>query len=116
MKNFSLIPLFCILALYVSAQSAIAYYPFVSDAPDASGNGYNGTLHGNAIANDTLVIGDNATDYVSLPDSLLAGLNDFTITFIVKFSFLHTIGDFPANTIIHAWGTSYADELKVSYN
>lgn len=114
--NSFLFLLLQICILQATAQAPIASYPFTSDVSDASGNGYNGTLHGNATATDTLTVGDNATDYVSLPDGLLAGLNDLTISFMVKFNSIHTGGGFPANTVMHVWGSNNQDELKLSYN
>lgn len=107
---------FLVFITLVSAQDTIAYYPFISDANDASGNGYNGALYGGASANDTLETGDNASDYVSLPPDILTGLNDLTITFIVKFITIHTSGSYPANTVMHAWGMNNQDEFKLSYN
>ncbi|MFI5134364.1 MAG: LamG-like jellyroll fold domain-containing protein [Chitinophagales bacterium] len=116
MKKAFLLITAMLIVVFACAQIPIAYYPFISDASDASGNGYNGTLFGNATANDTLLIGDDATDYVKLPETFLTGLNDFTITFIVKFNSIHTTGQSPANTILHAWGISDEDELKISHN
>lgn len=52
--------------------------PFDSNAQDRSGNGNHGTLVGGATASGELVLGDNATDMLSLPFSVMDGLGDFT--------------------------------------
>jgi len=117
-KKSSLLTLAALLIITFSqAQNLIAYYPFNGNANDASGNGYDGTLYNGAAANDTLLIGDNNLDYVTIPDSIINGLTDLTVSFKFKFNTIHSTGSFPANTMLHAWGgNSDQDDLKISYD
>jgi hypothetical protein len=62
----------------VPTEGLQAFLPFDGDAADQSGNGADGTLGGGATADGELLIGDNATDYLSLPSSVMDGLMDFT--------------------------------------
>lgn len=59
-------------------EGLLAYLPFDGSANDASGNANHGTLAGAATAVDGLVLGNNASDYLSLPASMMDGLGDFT--------------------------------------
>ena len=64
----------------VPEQGLVAWYPFNNNANDAGNNNYNGSLMSGATANGFLTIGPNATDALSLPNQVLNGLNDFTIS------------------------------------
>ncbi len=56
----------------------LAYLPFTGNADDSSGNGNHGTLLGGATASGALVLGNNATDMLTLPSSVMNGRIDFT--------------------------------------
>lgn len=56
----------------------LAYLSFTGDASDQSGNGADGTLLGGATADGALVVGNNNTDMLVLPSSVMDGLGDFT--------------------------------------
>lgn len=69
-----------------------AYYPFNGNANDASGNGNHGTLLGGAVITDTLILGNNQFDALSLPHTVIDGLTDFTFASWLKIDVLHTGG------------------------
>lgn len=54
------------------------YLSFDTDASDQSGNGNDGALVGGATASGELVLGNNTTDMLTLPSSVMDGLSDFT--------------------------------------
>jgi hypothetical protein len=115
MKNLSVLLLSMMLTMQVCAQTAI--YTFNNTSGDATGNGNTGTLHGGATADGTLNIGNNSSDYFSIPASTLDGLNDFSIKFRFNLATIHTTGGFAGNTFLHAWGSdSDEDGLKISYD
>jgi len=60
-------------------QGLLAFLPFDTDASDQSGNGNDGTLIGGATASGMLVLGDNTSDMLELPASVMDGLTDFTV-------------------------------------
>ncbi|MCP4411946.1 MAG: choice-of-anchor D domain-containing protein, partial [Gammaproteobacteria bacterium] len=62
------------------SNSLIAYYQFEGDVSDASGNGHTGTLLGGATITDHLSIGQNNTDALELPHTIMNGVGDFTIS------------------------------------
>lgn len=77
----------------VPTDGLIAFYPFEGNARDESGNNNDGTLMGNADAQDgTLDLGDNAEDRVFLPYSTLVGLTNFTISSWLKIDVVHEGG------------------------
>ncbi len=49
------------------AEGLVAYYPFDTDASDASGNGNDGTLLGDAFILDGVLVLDGADDAVDIP-------------------------------------------------
>src|SRR5262249_5112709 len=80
-----------------------------------SGNGYNGMLHGNATSNDTLIIGNNNVDYFEIPEDVMNGLINFTVTFRFKATTIQTSGSYPGNDIITGGNSNYDHELKFFY-
>jgi len=118
MKKILLAFFFLIFSMKIFAQNGLlVYYPFNNNGNDGSGNGYNGTLYGNATVNDTLQTGDNSIDYFAIPSGAINSLNDFTVSFRVKFTTLHTTGSAPGNCIFHTWNSSSnEDALKISYD
>jgi len=63
----------------VPTAGLLSHQTFDGDATDQSGNGNHGTLAGSAVASGALVLGDNGTDLLSLPGSVMDGLENFTI-------------------------------------
>lgn len=55
-----------------------ALLTFSGDATDRSGNGNHGTLLGGAAASGALVVGNNASDVLTLPAGVMDGSDDFT--------------------------------------
>lgn len=69
----------------------IAYYPFNGNANDESGNGHNGTIHGNPVYSEDkngnpsgALNFDGIGNYVELPDESSFDLPQITIVAIVK--------------------------------
>jgi hypothetical protein len=62
----------------VPTEGLQVFLSFAGDATDQSGNSNDGTLVGGATASDELVVGNNVTDYLTLPSSVMDGLGDFT--------------------------------------
>jgi MSHA biogenesis protein MshQ len=59
-------------------EGLLAYFAFTSDASDASGNGFHGTLLAGASASGALTLGASE-DALSLPSTMLNGLEALTI-------------------------------------
>ena len=78
------------------AGELLAYYPFNGNANDESGNGNHGTLLGGATVTDALILGDNASDALSLPHTILDELTNFTFAGLLRINTLHTSGGFLA--------------------
>lgn len=64
----------------VPEQGLIGYYPFTNNPNDGTSNNYHGTLMGGATISSYLTIGQNAMDALSLPNQILNGLGDFTVS------------------------------------
>ncbi len=93
----------------------IAYYPFNGNANDESGNEHHGTVNGAATTNENLFIGDNASDYLSLPNTVVDGLNDFTLSANVKINTLHLSGNLPDNFLISGARSAEDNALSLYY-
>ncbi len=88
----------------------IAFYPFDADASDAGGSARNGTLLGGAAVSDGVVLRGNDADGVSLPASVLAQRNSFTISVWVRLAEIKT-----ANYILSAANDQQAKEFGIWY-
>lgn len=70
----------------IPVNGLIAYYPFNGDAKDESGNGNNGTLHGNAKTTDRNGIADAAfsfngsTDFINIPHNAMFNSDSISIS------------------------------------
>jgi hypothetical protein len=73
----------------IPTNGLLAFYPFDGNALDASGNGNNATLWG-ATVTTFLTLGDNAVEYVALPDTMFEAMGDFTISVWARITTLHT--------------------------
>lgn len=62
------------------ADGPLVYLTFAGNANDQSGNGNHGTVVGGSMATGALVLGNNATDRLSLPSTVMDGLGDFTFS------------------------------------
>jgi hypothetical protein len=97
-------------------QGLVAYYPFNGNANDESGNGFHGTLYGNAyISNNQLVIGDNDIDHLSLKYHVIHGLTDFSFTFFTKINVLHSTGMWPNQTFVSGARANMANAFTIFY-
>lgn len=67
----------------------VAAYLFNGDALDASGNDNNATLLGDASVGKFLTLGQNATDRLSIPYTVMEGLGNFTISVWLRITTLH---------------------------
>ena len=101
---------------FIPTDGLVAYYPFNGNANDESGNGHHGTVYGNATVNDFLIIGDNASDRVSIPSETVDGLNDFTFSASIKLNVIHKNGLYPSNCLISGARKYYDNRLNIDYN
>ena len=99
---------------YGQIGGIIASYNFNGDVLDQSGNGNNGQLAGNATANGVLKLGNNISNYLILPPSIIDGISDFSISFKVNFNGFHKTGSFPTNHIITG-SSPTLDRLGLAY-
>jgi len=99
MKTSLFISLLLCVSVSVFSQSATVMYSFSGDATDMSGNGNHGTLAPGTSAVNALKIGNNITNYLTVPAVALDGLTDFSIIFKIKFTGFHTTGTSPTNHI-----------------
>lgn len=81
-------------------EGLLAYYSFMGNAADSSGNGNNATLAGNATVNGSLAIPYDAISYLSIPNSVMNQLQDFSVALWVKFNQFHTGSGSDYNTML----------------
>jgi len=67
-----------------SGPARLVSYSFNGDTKDGSGNGNNGVLVGGATATGVLATGENDTDALMIPSTLIDGIGDFTVAAWVK--------------------------------
>ncbi len=89
-----------ILRVNIPSDGLVAEYLFNGDAKDQSGNGNHGTLFGNTSVANVLKIGDNIKDYMTVPNNVFDGLEDFTISLFVKLNTIHREGRLPGHAVI----------------
>jgi uncharacterized protein (TIGR02145 family) len=89
----------------------IAYYPFNGNANDESGNGRDGELMGGATSNSTLIIGSNDVDAMSIPGSIVNGLEDLSVTAIVKLD-----QNNPSHHLISVANSDQSNVLTIQYH
>ncbi|WP_182525364.1 family 43 glycosylhydrolase [Nocardioides dongkuii] len=58
----------------------VAHYPLTQDAEDVSGHGYDGTVTGDATFADGALNLGGSTGHVELPDNMMAGLEEITVS------------------------------------
>ncbi len=96
----------------IPTSGLIAFYPFNTDAQDASGNDNHASLLGAAAVDKYLTLGSNAVDRVALPYSMLHGAGDFTISVWGRITTVHAAGD---HTIISGARTGMDNVLCFLY-
>jgi len=77
----------------IPTSGLVAFYPFSTDAQDASGNDNHASLLGAAAVDKYLTLGSNAVDRVALPYSMLQGAGDFTISVWARIVTVHAGGE-----------------------
>ena len=118
---FALFNIYSLNAQVDLEEGLVASYLFSGDTQDSSGNGNHSFLLGNATLNEVLSCGDNSFDGVSLPHTVLDGLNDFSVCLDVKFDLFHgSINEAgKTNIIVSGWqkeGVIAPDnELNIDY-
>ncbi len=92
-------------------KGLVAYYPFNGDANDESGNGNDGVVNGSAnVENNVLEIGNNDQDYLTIPFTLLNGLDTFSVSALIKISSFNT-----SNTLVSGARSDQFDALVIFY-
>jgi Concanavalin A-like lectin/glucanases superfamily/Secretion system C-terminal sorting domain len=114
------------------SQTAVAKYPFKTNANDISGNGYNGTLTSTTNTTDRFGNSNAALSFTSgvssgtLPVSLVTAMqNDFTVGFWFKTSMIAASGaqwyngsslmDAEVGGVTNDWGITLIDGGKVCF-
>ena len=85
-----------------------AFYEFQENVLDQSGHVHHGTLTGNATVETILNIPADQQSAAYLPNSLLDGAMDFTISCRVKFHAFQVTGADPINVIINGFSDNNA--------
>ncbi|MCB0644553.1 MAG: gliding motility-associated C-terminal domain-containing protein [Phaeodactylibacter sp.] len=83
-------------------------YPFEGNGLDFSGNGNDGVLTGAATALGALHIPKDDSSALEIPEALLNGVGDFTITFRIRFDGFHYSGYAPYNYILSVYNNNNA--------
>ncbi len=86
MKNYLTLIVFICLSFTLQAQTASVQYSFSGDATDLSGNGNNGTLAPGTNSTFALKIGNNNSNYLTVPSGAIDGLTDFSLNFKIEFT------------------------------
>ncbi len=97
----------------IPTSGLVAFYPFNTDAQDASGNDNHASLLGAAAVDKYLTLGSNAVDRVALPFSMLQGAGDFTISVWGRITTVHAAGD---HTIISGARTGMDNVVYLLYS
>lgn len=100
----------------IPIQGLLAFYPFNGNAQDESGHGNNGEVLGTATVNSVLSIGDNDTDRLSLPHTILKGLSNFSFSAWLKIDVFHTEGYIPGQRWLSAARQSQDNALSIYYS
>jgi hypothetical protein len=119
MKSIHLFSLFLLvlISLNSNSQQLIADFPFSINTQDEGPSNISATLYGNAnISSNSLNIGYNDSDYLTIGSNVLNNLNNFSITFKVKFNSLNEIGTSATNCIFNVSNTNNLDRFAFSYN
>lgn len=105
------------LTLAATAQTPTVRYAFAGNANDLSGNARHGTLLGTAsIGAATLVIAENTTGRVRVPESAINGLNDFTVVATVQITPVHVaVTPVNLNPIISGARVGEDNALMIAY-
>lgn len=86
----------------------VGLYGFDFTAIDLSGNANDGVLAGNAVIDGDLFIPRDDVSFVGLPEELLQGVTDFTISFRIRFDSFHYTGFAPYNYILSVYNNNNA--------
>jgi MSHA biogenesis protein MshQ len=109
--------------LNIPTNGLLIYLQFEGNVNDASGNGNNGTLLGGAIASGALVMGDNDTDALSLPSTVMDGLHEFTFAAWLRMDSLRNAShevisgaNASFDNVLIFWYREHTDEWVVGIN
>lgn len=92
------------------------FYTFSSNADDESGNENHGELLGGASTNTNLSIKDNDIDAVSIPNNVINGFENFSISIEVYFEqFRKSTTDATSNFILGGWSSQSKNDINFEY-
>jgi MSHA biogenesis protein MshQ len=107
----------------IPTNGLLVYLPFQGNANDQSGNGNNGTLLGGATASGALVLGDNDTDALSIPSTVMDGLYEFTFAAWLRMDSLRNAShevisgaNAGYDNVLIFWYREHTDEWVVGIN
>ena len=118
MKKHVLLFTYIIITAILHAQPCLptVSYTFNGDLEDYSGNENDGILVNDAnVLFDRLNIAYNDDDRLELPDSVLNGLDDFTMVFDFRIEDFNLTGAAPTNTFIAGASPTDEAEFVISY-
>jgi hypothetical protein len=94
-----------------STLGLVAYYPLDGNASDESGNGYDAQLQGGAsVTSSFLQLGENTSDYLSIPNIAADGLTDYSFCARVK---LDRVDSY--STLFSAASSQNDNEINMNY-
>lgn len=107
----------------IPTNGLLGYYSFTGNAEDISGNGSHGALLGGAVATGALELGNNATDMLALPGSVMNGLADFTFAAWLKIDVLRnnsheviSAANATQDNALIFWYREHTDEWVIGVN
>jgi hypothetical protein len=98
------------LPSYVPTNGLVAYYPFLGNANDESGNGNNGTVNGATLTNDIIGNANSAYSFngsssnIGLSQPFLGGVQLNSFSFFTRFK---SIGSPVSGSAYNIWGKTF---------
>jgi hypothetical protein len=102
---------------YLPTNGLVGYWPFNTNANDASGNGNNGIVTGATLAADRMGNSNSAyhldgvNDFITIPDSPSLRLNNATISSWISYSSASKMMLMVKHNLLDAYNANYALSL-----
>jgi hypothetical protein len=103
---------------YLPTNGLVGYWPFNTNANDASGNGNNGIVTGATLAADRMGNSNSAyhldgvNDFITIPDSPSLRLNNATISSWISYSSASKMMLMVKHNLLDAYNANYAFEIN----
>jgi gliding motility-associated-like protein len=92
-----------------------AFFPLSNSITDNSTHSNLATLSGGVFINNSLLLGNNTTDFLSLPPHLLHQKTAFSISFSIHFTDFHVNRNSTLNTVISGDNATNTNAFGLSY-